>query len=162
MSKRDRNKNGAFGGGKKKHHPEVNFKLSFDLCKPEFGNEAVQVLPHTAPNFREVLTSLDWHQQWAQIWNGLLERYRARPTLPHQVYEVFIRGGCGYLPIIVRCSAPDGTPQVRGMLASVGLNPEAAQEDVSEALYELGASACTQLMTQLGQSFVHWEKPPKF
>jgi len=166
MNKKRRNNNGAFGGSKKKPNPEpapVNFKLTLDLTGQEFNQEGdTQILPHTAPNFRQVLTSLNWHERWASIWNGLLKRYQTAPTRPWQVYEAFIRGERGYLPIIIRCTAPDGTAQVRGMLASVALNPEAAEEDCMDALYELGANACTQLMTQIGQSFVYWEKPLKF
>lgn len=166
MSKKSRNTNGAFGGGKKKPTPQpsINVNLRLDLTGYEFNQQGdTQTLPHTAPNFRQLLISLEWYQEWAQIWNGLLQRYRAQPARPHSVYEAFIRGERGYLPMIIAGTAAEGTPQIRGMLASVALNPEAAQEDTLEALYELGAAACTQWMAQAaGQTFVKWEKPLKF
>jgi hypothetical protein len=104
-------------------------------------------------------------QEWATIWNGLLERYKSQPTRPHSVYEAFIRADRGYVPMIVMATSPEGTFQVRGMLYSCGIKTEVPERDCIEALHRLGASACTQWLAQATGDpgyFVKWEKPPKF
>src|SRR6266481_7246079 len=145
--KRRKNR-GAFGG-KKKKPTAITPTLNFDLRGEEFDPTApAYAWPHTAPDFRQRLENLNWHKEWAQIWDGLLERYQKLPTYPHSVYEGFIRGNRGFVPMIVAATSPAGDARIRGLLYSCGINAEAPERDCIEALHRLGASACTQLLTQ--------------
>jgi hypothetical protein len=163
--RRHRNK-GAFGGQKKKKGSSAGYDLRLDLTGPEFdGSAPVEAWDHSDPDFADRLKGLDWYEEWETIWDRLLLRYKVDPLRPHSVYEAFIRGARGYIPMIFMSTSPEGTFQARGMLCSCGLNPEGAKEDTMEALYKLGASAVTQFLAEATGDpnyFVRWVKPPKF
>lgn len=86
--------------------------------------------------------------------------------LTRNVRTAFMRhssaGDRGYLPIIVISTTSEYTVEIRGLLYSVALNSDAAEQDRREALLELFASAITQWLAQATGDpdyTVVWERP---
>lgn len=158
MSKRNRNKGASDG-----QHPKANpIHLEFDLSGPAFDGLETECTAHTAETFRPMLDDLQWHEEWAYLWNNLRARFKAAPQRPHTVYEAFVRGNRGYVPIIIMVMSPTGKEQMRGMIYSCGINVQLPEEQVIAALHELGQSACTQWLVQATGDpdyTVKWEKP---
>src|SRR6516162_3927746 len=117
-------------------------RLQLDLTGPEFAvTPDPRLWTHTQPDFRAHLRSLNYHREWHQLLRGIHTRYQLAPRRPHTVYEAFLRGDYGYVPMIIAVQSPAGRAQVRGLLYRCTMAPGVSGDRKLHALYELAASA---------------------
>jgi hypothetical protein len=139
--------------------PHINLNLS----GPEFsGSPDTRVWTHSESGFRPLLRRLNYHHQWHSLMVGIHQRYRLASQRPHTVYESFLRGDHGYVPMIIAVRSPIGRAQVRGVLYRCRMAEGVSEERRLAALYDLGASAITQWLAQVTEDpgyIIRWEKP---
>ena len=76
-------------------------KITLDLSnRPEFAGPLAAAWAHTDPLFGWRLKKLKWLKEWNLMLAGLRRRYEALPDRPHSVFETFLRGADGYIPVI--------------------------------------------------------------
>jgi len=125
-------------------------KITLDLTnRPEFAGPLAAAWAHTDPLFDWRLNKLKWLKEWNLMLAGLRRRYEALPDRPHSVFETFLRGADGYIPvIIVGTSDETGKPVLRGMLLKFRTKLCFSAEARTKALTEVGEEVCTRLLAE--------------
>ena len=141
----------------------VTAKIKLDLSGPEFSSEGKpRAWSHTHHDFVQQLKRIGCLEAWAEMWDGLLDNYRAVPTRPHFVHEAFMRKDRGYITLILAGTSLHGELWIHGLLYECRLNLTASREARRNALLHAGRDALTQLMAQATGDpdyMIRWDRP---